>query len=146
MRVICCALLAGLSERMSGGALKSAVRFTGGLLLTLCLLSPFSRTAQLDLPDIQAYREQAGVLREEMEESAQERLRNGIAAYFEAYIEDKASSFGDSVRAEVTLQPRDGVPVPEGVLLWGAYSETLSAWLDEELAIPKEKQVWIPDD
>ena len=143
--VIACAMLVSFAGQLcpKGGA-KKTVRFTGGLLLLLAVLRPL---AQLELwPETQNapdYRAAVAQLELELGEVREKAEADGIAVRLEAYIEDKARSMGTSVRAAVTLEVRDGVPVLVGVTLHGAYNQQLSAWLTEELGLAKEKQEWI---
>ena len=52
---------------------------------------------------------------------------------------------GLTLRVQVTVEP-DGsgvpVPVPVSVELTGPRSEVLSRWLETELGVPAERQVW----
>ena len=61
----------------------------------------------------------------------------------QAYIEDKTSSLGLSVRAEVQTALQGGVPLPDAVTLYGTKSAALSAYIVQELGIAEENQLWI---
>ena len=141
--VVTCAVLVSVAMQLCPeGALRKIVRFTGGLLLLLAMLRPITRYE----PDAAAwsaggYREAVAQLEQELTAERENALRHGIAAEWEAYIEDKAESLGAAVRAEAELGAGDGVP--ERVTLRGAYSEELSRFLASELGIAKEKQIWI---
>ena len=55
----------------------------------------------------------------------------------------KADSLGISVSARVTAKRNErGIPVPQSAELAGGYSAELAAWLERELDIPAERQVW----
>ena len=90
------------------------------------------------------YREAVARLEQELTAERENTLRDGIAAEWEAYIEDKAGSLGAEVRAEV--EPGAGDGVPERVTLHGTYSAELSRFLASELGIAKERQIWIGDE
>ena len=66
-----------------------------------------------------------------------------IEAELESYIWDKAADMGLTLRVQVTVEPDgSGVPVPVSVELTGPRSEVLSRWLETELGVPAERQVW----
>ena len=79
----------------------------------------------------------------ELEASQKEELASLIESEMETYISDKAKSMSLTLRVQVTAEPDDsGVPVPARVELTGPRSEELSRWLDAELGLPAERQVW----
>lgn len=143
--VVACALLASIAAQLCPeGTARRAVRLAGGLLLLLALLRPPGalRTADL-IRNTGGYREAAARLESALEAEREATLARGIAEGLAAYIEDKAASLGSPVRAEVTVEQRDGVPVPSNVTLCGKRSEELSDWLEAELGMAKEMQTWI---
>ena len=143
--VIACAVLVSAAQSLTdGGALRRAVRFAGGLLLMLAMLRPLPsvefpvRETALD-----GYRAAVEELERELSAQREESLSGGIAAATAAYIEDKADELGASVRASVTVEEKDGVPLPVDVTLYGQRSEVLAAYLADELGITEEHQTWI---
>ena len=142
--VTACALLVSLSEQLCPeGAVRRAARFVGGLLILLAMLRPLSGAAVPEAGKPPDVREALARLEPELEQKRDRALSDGIAAGLDAYIEDKARAMGAEVRADVRLRVREGVPVPERVTLHGAYHEGLSALLETELGLAKEKQQWI---
>ena len=132
--VVACALLVSACEQLTdGGTMKKIVRFVGGMLLMLALLRPLLR---IDLTDFAV---NAGAYREAVAQLEEER----IAAQTGAYIEDKAASLGASIRAVVTTEERGGVPLPASVTLYGEENAEISAYIERELGIAKEDQLWI---
>ena len=126
------------------GALRKITRFTGGLLLLLAMLRPLAAYE----PDAAAwsaggYREAVARLEQELTAERENTLRDGIAAEWEEYIEDKAGSLGAEVRAEAELDAAGNVP--ERVTLRGTYSEELSRFLASELGVAEENQIWIEE-
>ena len=122
LSVTACAVLVSIAQQLTdGGAMKKIVRFVGGMVLMLAMLRP--------LLSLNAEQNSA--------------LGDSIAARTQAYIEDKASSLGLSVRAEVQTALRDGVPFPDSVTLYGENSAALSAYIVQELGIAEENQLWI---
>ena len=143
--VVACALLVSACEQLTdGGAMKMIVRVVGGLLLMLALLRPLLR---IDLTDLAAYagayREAVAQLEEELGAQRQRELSARIAAQTGAYIEDKAASLGASSRAGVTSEERGSVPRPASVTLYGEEYAEISAYIERELGIAKEDQLWI---
>ncbi len=79
----------------------------------------------------------------ELRAQSQTELAELIAEKTEAYILDKAGTLGVSCRVEVaTAEGEGGLPVPYRVELDCAPREALSAYLEDELGIPKERQVF----
>ncbi len=143
--VVACALLVSACEQLTdGGTMKKIVRFVGGMLLMLALLRPLLR---IDLTDLAvnagAYREAVAQLEEELGAQRQRELSARIAAQTGAYIEDKAASLGASIRAVVTTEERGSVPLPASVTLYGEENAEISAYIERELGIAKEDQLWI---
>ena len=143
--VVACALLVSACEQLTdGGTMKKIVRFVGGMLLMLALLRPLLR---IDLTDLAvnagAYREAVAQLEEELGAQRQRELSARIAAQTGAYIEDKAASLGASIRAVVTTEERGSVPLPASVTLYGEENAEIGAYIERELGIAKEDQLWI---
>ena len=129
LSVTACAVLVSIVQQLTdGGAMKKIVRFVGGMVLMLAMLRPLL-SLTFDLPELDGGHYSA--------------LGDSIAAQTQAYIEDKASSLGLSVRAEVQTALRDGVPFPDSVTLYGENSAALGAYIVQELGIAEENQLWI---
>ena len=142
--VVACAVLVSIAGQLApDGAVRRAARFTGGMLLMLALLRPLLR---IDLTDLAvnagAYREAVAQLEEELGAQRQRELSARIAAQTGAYIEDKAASLGASIRAVVTTEERGGIPLPVSVTLYGEENAEISAYIERELGIAKEDQLW----
>lgn len=77
------------------------------------------------------------------EEAATDELTAVIKAKTESYILDKAAAMEVDLNVEITLDSF----IPTAVVLRGAVSpyarSTLTAWITQQLGIPKEAQVWI---
>ena len=79
----------------------------------------------------------------ELEDTREEELAALIRSETETYISDKAADMGLTLRVQVTVEPDgSGVPAPVSVELTGPRSEALSRWLETELGVPTERQVW----
>lgn len=132
-------LLAALVQSLAGsGALRRAAEFICALALLAALLGPLPG---LDwgslLPDAEAYRDSAERLRLELEREREAELTAGIAERTASYISHKARC---AVRVETNAE--GGVPLPWRVELERDYESGLSAWIEETVGIPKERQAW----
>ena len=145
LSVTACAVLVSIVQQLTdGGAMKKIVRFVGGMVLMLAMLRPLL-SLTFDLPELDGdhYREAVEALKETLNAEQDSALGDSIAARTQAYIEDKVSSLGLSVRAEVQTALHDGVPFPDSVTLYGENSAALSAYIVQELGIAEENQLWI---
>ncbi len=138
---VACALLVSAAEQLCPrGSVRTVMRFVGGLLLMMALLRPLTRLRIPDAAwDTASYREAVTRAETSLALERENTLRRGIAAQWEAYIEDKAEGMGAQVRAEAELGENGA---PERVTLHGAYSEAVAAFLVSELGVAKEKQIW----
>ena len=126
------------------GSLREIASFVGGLILLAVMMQPLLR---IDLSDVQldfsAYQETLEQRQAELENTRQEELTSLIEAETAAYISDKAKSMGLTLRVRVTAEmDGSGVPVPVRAELTGSWSGPLSGWLETELGLPAERQVW----
>ena len=136
-------LLSVVQQLVPPGSLREAASFAGGLILLTVLLQPLAalRGADLDL-NFQDCRQAVEQQQTELEDRRQAELAALIESATAAYISDKADSMGLALEARVTAEAADGVPVPVRVTLTGEKSGELSRWLETELGIPAERQVW----
>lgn len=129
------------------GTASALVRLIGGLFLTFTVIAPI---AALDLDAIFAsnldFMEQGSAIAAQGQEIAQSELRTIIKQRCEAYILDKAETYRAQLEVEVTLS-QDDIPTPTAVRLRGSASPyakfNLQQWLQDEMGIPREHQVWI---
>ncbi|MCI9649009.1 stage III sporulation protein AF [Oscillibacter sp.] len=126
------------------GNIRKIAAFTGGLALLAALLQPVLRTdlSRLEL-DLDAYGQAVEERRMELEAAREEELALVIASQTEAYILDKAAWLGLSLSVQVETETgAEGVPLPWAAEIKGAWSEELAAYMERELGIPRERQVW----
>ena len=129
------------------GNLREIASFVGGLILLAAMMQPLLK---IDLSDIQldfsSYQGAVEQRQAELENAQKEELTSLIEAETEAYISDKAKSMGLTLKARVTAEADEsGVPVPVQVEITGPWSGELSGWLETELGLPAERQVWNED-
>lgn len=126
------------------GSIRKIASFTGGLILLVALLQPVLGTdlSRLDL-EMGEYEQAVRERQEELEKMGKSDLSDIIAQRTAAYISDKADTLGIAVTAEVTVEPgENGVPVPVEARLTGPTSGELADYMEQELGIPRERQVW----
>ena len=126
------------------GSIRKIASFTGGLILLATLLQPVLRTdiGRLRL-DFGSYASAVEERQTELESVQKEELSAIIAERTEAYISDKAGALGLSVTARVQVEiGEDGVPYPAAVEVDGPRSEELADYMEQELGIQTERQVW----
>ena len=126
------------------GSIRKISSFTGGLILLVVLLRPLlgADLSRLDLHLVD-YERAIGQRQEELASAGEAELAGIIEERTAAYISDKADTLGLAVKVQVETKPAgDGVPVPWRAELWGPRSPALATYMEEELGIPGERQVW----
>lgn len=129
------------------GASGTLVRMIAGLFLTYSVMQPLLR---LDFTELARFAEELPAVGEaaaaDGAQMADEAMRAIIKSQTEAYILDKAASFGAELTAEVTLSSSTP-PVPTEVRLRGNVSPYAKARLqtimEDDLGIMRENQLWI---
>lgn len=143
--MITAALITGLLCNLPGsGPGKDGIRLIGSLVLIITILRP---AASLDLSSLltEAFAFQTGIAQTYADAGTKikiDAVNEIIEQKTKAYILDKAAQLDVELSAEITVT--DGIPV--AARLSGSVSpnvrQRLSAFLDEELGIPKERQAW----
>ena len=126
------------------GSIRKIASFTGGLILLVVLLRPLlgADMSRLDL-HLEDYERAIGQRQEELGAAGEAELAGIIEERTAAYISDKADTLGLAVKVQVETKPAgDGVPVPWRAELWGPRSPAMATYMEEELGIPGERQVW----
>ena len=145
--VVVSVLLAVVQTLIPEGTVRKIGAFTGGLILLVTLLQPLLGVDFEDLePRLEQSRETVEQRQQELEQAGERELAKLIERQTAAYIWDKADALGLDLSAEVRVERGpDGIPLPVSATLTGTYSEALSAYLERELGIPRERQVWHED-
>ena len=139
-----CALVRAL---VPGGRMKKLCSLLCGIFLMTAALSGISGWQLSDfaqeLSKMQVAAEQA---RTGVEIRNREALCAIIKSKTEAYIWDKAQELDLSVSIEVMVEADGSYPYPSGVQITGTFTpqqrKTLEAYIEENLAIGKERQIW----
>lgn len=148
LSITCAAMIAALADALCpNGFPRKLVRFAGGLLLLLAVLSPIKRLDGGELSDIFAkYQVQYGGYAETMTAENQERTKAIIAQQTAAYISDKAAALGiEKAQVRVTCRlTEEGFSVPESVEVRGKGEQTawdaLSQAITADFALEPEAQ------
>lgn len=147
--IVLTSLAAGLARQLAPkGREQAMVRLVGGLLLALAILRPLAGGSweglELEMGPLELQGEE---LAETYRKNQQETLSAIIAEKTEAYIWDKANQLGLDCTVSVAAAPGEGgIPLPESVTVRGRYSGELARWLEEEVGIPAEKQIWLEEE
>ena len=140
--VVVSLLLSVVQSLVPKGSLRRVASFLSGLVLLAVLLEPLPK---LDLEglELRGLQEETEKVRRQLEAEQETALKAGIAEQTEAYISDKAAALGLTVQARVeTRTGEDGVLLPWSADMEGGYAEELAQWIEAELDIPRERQVW----
>lgn len=129
------------------GGVRRVASAVCGLLLTLCALSPLvtldGDTIAQSIWRIQMENE---TLRTGVEVKNRQLVSDIIKDKTRTYILDKAASMALSLEVEVEMQDGGDYPYPYRVTLTGVITEAqrlqLTRYIEENLAIPAERQVW----
>lgn len=149
VRLIAAAAFSGiLVAWIPGGAAKKAVRLVTGLLIVLTALAPITRLSFEDVRELVGrtlFSEEAGST--PILTDSREAVAGIIKEKTETYILDRGRELGMQLTAaEAEVSESGGYPVPASVLITGRYTasqrESLSRWITEQLAIPKDAQEW----
>lgn len=130
------------------GSARRMASLAAGLLAAVVILRPIMALRTGDF----AAAISRGMMTEEMARTQIETdNRDTIAAIIkekcEAYIWDKAEREGISVRSiEVAISGDGTYPTPNGASVVGKFTKTqrerVTRWIEENLAIPEERQSW----
>ena len=148
LRLTAAAVICGLVSGIVGtkGALSSIVKLMTGLFLCFTVISPFLK---VNVTNFSGYLEDLLASGDEIaadgETAAKKELETIIKSKTEAYILDKAASYGAELTVEVTVDT-SAVPVPNGIRLRGIISpygkKQLQQIIANDLGIALEVQIW----
>lgn len=149
MQITAAAIICGIVTAMVGkkGPLALSVRLIAVVFMTLTFIGPLVHLKIPTLPELaEGLTAEGDRWVAEGENSSWESVAAIIKERTEAYILDKADSFGAQLRVQVTVSG-DDIPVPCAVELAGTVSpygkSRLSQMIEEDLGIPGEEQTWI---
>ena len=126
------------------GAILSAAKCAGGLILILVMLRPLLNLRAEEFTV--SYDRWEGELSVQTEALAEENLQEMEALIEEevrAYISEKGQHLGLMVQSQVYCEVRDGVPFPSEVHLDIPYHAVLAQCIYKDLDIGLERQYWL---
>ena len=148
LRLTAAAVICGLISGIVGtkGALASIVKLMTGLFLCFSVISPFLK---MNVTSFTGYLEDLQVNGDEIvmegESAVKKELETIIKSKTEAYILDKAASYGAELAVEVSVDSTE-TPVPNAVRVSGVISpygkKQLQQIIANDLGIALEAQVW----
>lgn len=148
LRLTAAAVICGLISGIVGtkGTLSSVVKLITGLFLCFSVISPFLK---MNVTSFTGYLEDLQVSGDEIvaegEIEAKKELETIIKSKTEAYILDKAASYGAEVAVEVSVDTSQ-MPVPDAVRVSGQISpygkKQLQQIIANDLGIALEAQIW----
>lgn len=129
------------------GGIRGIVRLLGAMLLIMAVVSPVlkldTETISVELDNIHTY---ASDIQEKSLEESERLFSQLIKEQCEAYILDKAGRSVQELDVQI-IMGHDGYPHPVGVKLCGDLSSEdkryISAVIEQDLGIPKQRQEWI---
>lgn len=148
LRLTAAAVICGLISGIVGtkGTLASVVKLITGLFLCFSVISP---VLKVNVGNLTGYLEDLQVSGDEIvaegEIEAKKELETIIKSKTEAYILDKAASYGAEVAVEVSVDTSQ-MPVPDAVRVSGQISpygkKQLQQIIANDLGIALEAQIW----
>ncbi len=136
-----------LPELLKEGMVKQTVRFVCGVVVLLLVAAPI---ADFEPEAFAQYLTQIQMEQDMLETGIpveQEKiLQRIIQEKTEAYILDKAGELGAEITVSVTVESGEAYPYPSEAVITGvltdAQQKSLATCLEQNLAIPKERQVF----
>lgn len=129
---------------------KKHVAMLCGMFMTFTLLKPLIGIRIPELPDLNDYISQAESAVEEGKRIALSERITIISQECETYILDKAKELQADLTVEVTVEEKDGEPIPVFAEVSGTVlpevQQRLSAVIATDLGITKENQLWIVEE
>ena len=141
--ILVCICSSLFDSKSTVGAL---IRVIGGLLLSFAILSPVMNwNFEAVISFAETFESTGNLAAETGSNLAAEEAGHIIREELSAYILDKAAELQADLRVDILLS-NESVPTPESVTLIGTvtpYAKVkLQKILEEELGIPKERQIW----
>ena len=135
-----------LNAMLKKGNMHALVKLLCGFFLAFTFLNPIGKLELRSLPDNSDPDYPPG---SDMAEEGERYARNSIAEIIKeetrAYILDKANELDLNLDVEILLS-EDAIPIPKGVRITGQLSEyarqKMEAYLENDLGITKENQIW----
>lgn len=146
LSIVCGALMCAVLQKIPKfSGFRNLISYLCAIFLTVCFLKPIV-SIKIPSNNMQALWDEGSVFQAQGEEIATKSLKAIITERLEAYILEKAKTYGAEITVDIELSQGD-MPQPIGVTINGQLSPYARAQLKElihdELSIPPEAQTWI---
>ena len=127
---------------------RELLRLLCGMFLILAIFRPIYRFRMPELADLTgSFRRDAEAAASQGQEASRQALEAGIAERTGAYILEQAAALTDNKLTVQVALTEDSPPIPRQVTVSGEISpearEVLSQWMEENLGLSREQQLWI---
>ena len=126
------------------GQIRKIFSFSGGLVLVIVLLHPvLGLEGRVLIEPLEVYERQIFKQKEDLEQMVRAEQETIIEENLTAYISDKAEALEEGGSVRIRAETAEDGTVTLSAELVGQPSEPLTEYLEQELGIPRERQVWI---
>ena len=143
--IVMVAMLLSVGQAMiPEGQIRKIFSFTGGLVLIVVLIQPvLGLEVGVLMEPLEEYEQQVSAQTEEIEKTVRAEQEAIIEQNLEAYISDKTDTLEEGGTVRIRAETAEDGTVILSAELVGQPSESLAEYLEQELGIPRERQVWI---
>jgi stage III sporulation protein AF len=143
--IVMVAMLLSVGQAMiPEGQIRKIFSFTGGLVLIVVLIQPvLGLEVGVLMEPLEEYEQQVSAQTEEIEKTVRAEQEAIIEQNLEAYISDKTDMLEEGGTVRIRVETAEDGTVILSAELVGQPSESLAEYLEQELGIPRERQVWI---
>jgi stage III sporulation protein AF len=143
--IVMVAMLLSVGQAMiPEGQIRKIFSFTGGLVLIVVLMQPvLGLEVGVLMEPLEEYEQQVSAQTEEIEKTVRAEQEAIIEQNLEAYISDKTDTLEEGGTVRIRAETAEDGTVILSAELVGQPSESLAEYLEQELGIPRERQVWI---
>ena len=143
--IVMVAMLLSVGQAMiPEGQIRKIFSFTGGLVLIVVLIQPvLGLEVGVLMEPLEEYEQQVSAQTEEIEKTVRAEQEAIIEQNLEAYISDKTDTLEEGETVRIRAETAEDGTVILSAELVGQPSESLAEYLEQELGIPRERQVWI---
>ena len=137
--VAVCMIAAICNSIVKNQLIARVIRLVSGILILLVVIAPLAKVDIASLSDV------FGETTQVDKDAYHTAFCEQVQAATQEHIERIAQEYGVCVKTEVTVSD-DEVPIPVGITIIGSPNvqqfSQLSDYIESQLGIPKEEQVW----
>ena len=140
--ITCAAMLVALAESLiPAGSIRRIARLTGGLVLLAAILNPLLKLDTTALTRaLTEYKLELSAYSADLEEENEILMKDIIEEQSGAYIQDKAAALGIDCQVTVEADGEEEWPITVMGSLTAEQQEALERTIEEDFAIPAERQ------